>query len=170
MTKKVLFLICIMFFIVYSNISWTANNNEAYIMGLQFPNSYDFKIYSNTVEKKVVGYKAHLSFPSQDVVDFYDKKLKNIGWTSFVDPDLRQGDRGWIDFVDNTVQGQPLVHQLHAHWVNNDHTRMVFMVIRYYSKNIKIEKMRATKPNNDIQEVMLQIMPFMILQSPGTSK
>jgi hypothetical protein len=167
---KKLLLLFIVVFVITGKVSWSGDD-ESYILRLHYHTSYDIKIYQNKPDLKTLEYKVHLRFPSKDVVNFYDDKLKEIGFVPFVDPGLSRGDRTWKKFTDGTIKGDPLVHQLHAHWTNKDHSKMLVLVIKYYSTNMTWEeKMRAKEPNNNIQEVFLHIMPYIILQSPEVGK
>jgi hypothetical protein len=165
MFKKLSFLCCILLFAASTKVSFSGNDDEAYIIGIRYPKSYDAKTYQNRADNiRNVLYKVRLSFPSKEVLQFYDDKLKDIGWVTFVEPAYREGDRKWRNFIDGTVEGHPLVHQLLATWANKDKSRMIVFALRYYSTKMTVkEKYHAKEPDNDIQEVILQIMPFMIL-------
>ncbi|MEW6657338.1 MAG: hypothetical protein AB1424_01630 [Thermodesulfobacteriota bacterium] len=169
---------CLLFFILLfaagTRVSWSGNIDEDYIIGLRYPKSYDVKTYQDIIPNvRAVKYKVRLSFPSKEVLLFYNKKLKDMGWLPFVQPNYPENDRKWWQFVDFRVEGKPLVHQLIAEWVNKDRTKMVFLAIQYYSIYLNKEwNVYASEknPNNDIQEVELQIGPFAILEPPEPGK
>jgi hypothetical protein len=169
MFKKSFLLCCIVLFALSAKASWSGNDDESYILGLRYPKSYDVKTYQGWPEVRDVKYKVRLLFPSKEVVKFYDDKLIAIGWVPFVQPNYPWSDRTWQKFVDCTIKGNPLVHQFIAYWVNKDHSRMVFLGIRYHSfysnKQWNIY-LREPKPNNDIQEIFLRVMPFDISPPP----
>lgn len=102
------------FFSLSTKVSWSGNDDESYIIGLRYPKSYDIKTYQPWPEIREVSYKVSLSFPSNDVVRFYDGKLINLGWLPFVQPNYHKSDRKWEHFIDGTVKGHPFVHQLIA--------------------------------------------------------
>ena len=170
MLKKILLLFCTVVFTFGAKVPLSANDSEAYIIGLRYPESYDAKTYQDGPDIRYVKYKVRLSFPSKEVVQFYDNKLKAIGWVPLVEPNYPESDRTWQQFIDSTVEGDPIVHQLVAQWVNKDNKRMAGLCITYYSiYSNKQEKMHAIEPNNNIQEVIMQVMPFYILppRNPG---
>ncbi|MEW6296089.1 MAG: hypothetical protein AB1467_07445 [Candidatus Diapherotrites archaeon] len=168
---------CLLFFILLfaagTRVSWPGNGDEDYIIGLRYPQSYDVKTYQDIPNVRDVKYKVRLPFPSKEVLLFYDNKLKDIGWLPFVQPNYPKNDRKWWQFVDFRIEGKPLVHQLTAYWVNKDRTKLVFLVIKYYSRYLNKQwNMYAGEknPNNDIQEIALQIGPFAILEPPEPGK
>jgi len=171
MLKKSFLLFCIVVFAIDANVSLSGNDDEAYIIRLRYPKSYDEKTSQRGPDIRFVEYKVRLSFPSKEVVQFYDNKLKAIGWVPFVEPNYPESDRKWQQFIDGTVEGRPLVHKIAAQWVNKHNSRMVLMVITYHSRysNMK-EKLYAIEPNNNIQEVAVQVMPFYILPPPMPDK
>ncbi|MHB8067804.1 MAG: hypothetical protein ACYDIC_07885 [Desulfobaccales bacterium] len=172
MLKKSFILIFLMVLGISAKVSWSGNDDETYILGLRYPKSYDAKIDQNGPDIHFVEYKVRLSFPSKEVVQFYDDKLKAIGWVPFVEPNYPKFcDRTWDHFIDGTIKDTPIVHQLCAQWVTKDHNRMVGLVIRYHSTySTDKDKMHAKEPNNNIQEVTLQVMPFYILPPPIPGK
>lgn len=158
---------------ISAKVSWSANDDAAYIIGLRYPKIYDVKTYQDIPDVRDVKYKVRLSFPSKEVLLFYDNKLKDNSWLPFVQPNYPENDRKWWQFVDFRVEGKPLVHQLIAEWVNKDRIKMVFLVIKYHSIYLnKPWNMYASEknPNNDIQEVAIQIGPFTILEPPEPGK
>jgi len=171
MLKKSFLLFCILVFAICAKVSLSGNDDEAYILGLRYPKSYDEKTSQRGPDIRFVEYKVRLSFPSKDVVQFYDNKLKAIGWVPFVEPNYPKSDRKWQQFIDSTVEGRPLVHQLVAQWVNKDSTRIAGLFITYCSRysNMK-EELYEKEPNNNIQEIVVQVMPFCILPPPENSK
>ncbi|MEW6296043.1 MAG: hypothetical protein AB1467_07215 [Candidatus Diapherotrites archaeon] len=173
MLRKSCLLFCILVFAAGTRVSWSSNDDEDYIIGLRYPKSYDVKTYGDIPNVRDVKYKVRLSFPSKEVLLFYDNKLKDIGWLPFVQPNYQESDRRWKQIVDATVEGNPLVHRLIAKWVNKDRTKLVFLVIKYSSRYLNKQwNMYASEkiPNNDIQEVALQIGPFSILEPPEPGK
>jgi hypothetical protein len=163
MFNKLIFLFFIILVAGSATFAISCNDNEDNIIGILYPKSYDVHKYkSSTNDILNVTYKVKLLYPSKDVLSYYDNKLNDIGWLSFVQPAFR--DREWHSFIDETQRGAPLVHQLLATWVNRDKKRMIVLGLKYYSTKLNVkEKHSAKKPDNDIQEVTLQIMPFIIL-------
>jgi hypothetical protein len=172
MVKTHLLLIVILVFAINSNVSWSGNDYENYILGLRYPKSYDvIKYPQKWADVRAIGYKVHLSFPAKEVLYFYDAKFKEIGWSPFIVPCFGESNREWDHYFDGIDQGQPIVHQLFAAWTNKDHSRAGVLVIKYYSTYLdRKEKMYATNPNNDIQNIILQIEPFNMLPSAKLGK
>lgn len=79
-------LIFIVLLCISAKLSWSGNDDEAYIIGLRYPKSYGAKINQSGPDIHFVEYKVQLSFPSKEVVQLYDDKLKVIGWLPFVEP------------------------------------------------------------------------------------
>jgi len=163
MLKNVLLMLFILIFGIGARVALPGNDGESSVIGLRYPKSYDAKTYQSITENvRNVRYRVRLSFPSRAVLDFYDDRLKHMGWVPFIQPAYR--NREWGHFIDGTVQGTPLVHQLLATWMNKDKSRMILLALTYYSTKYNIkEKYSAKEPDNDIQDVRLQIMPFMLL-------
>ncbi len=172
MIKKVIYLCCLLLLVSNVKAAWSWDEVEAGILAMPYPKSYDIKTYQDEANGiSNVIFKVHLTFPSKDVLEFYNAKLKDIGWAPFVEDYYRYADRVWQDFLDGTVEGDPLVHQLIAYWTNQDKSRRAILAIIYHSRYSTIqEKMSAKEPNNDIQEVAVQFMPFYILPPPSAGK
>lgn len=167
---KVFFFLCIIIFAADTIVALSGNDDESYIIGIRYPKSYDAKTYEKSSDGVVnVRYKVRLAFLSKEVLQFYDNKLKEIGWVHFTQPAYR--DREWHTFIDGTAKRAPRIHQLLATWENKDKSRMIVFGLRYYSTKMTMkDKYSAKEPDNDIQEVLLQIMPFMILPNIEGSK
>lgn len=174
MFKKSLLMFCVVVFAIsITKASFYGNDDEAYIIGLRYPKSYDARTFQLGPECRNITYKIRLPFPSQEVVQFYDHKLKAIGWVPFIEPNYPESNRTWQHFIDDTLEGHPLINHLLAEWVNKDKNKVVSLGIRYisiYPNKQEIMYAKEPYPNNDIQEVTLQIRPFSILPPPTTDK
>ncbi len=172
MSKKTFLLFCVVVFAISSKGSLSGIDDETYILGLRYPNSYAAKTYPQRADMRGIGYNVCLSFPSKGVLRFYDDKLKEIGWVPFEQPYHHEYNREWMNYIDGTIEGHPLVHQLYAEWVDKEKIRMVVLVIRYYSFYLnREEKMYAQgEPNNDIQNVEVTIKPLYIFPPSETGK
>jgi hypothetical protein len=181
MVKKSFLLCLIVVFALNAEASWSDRENASYILGLHYPQSYDFKAGQGFPDKPYadvhyVKYKVRLSFPSKEVLHFYDDKLKAMGWVPFVEPNYPKFcNREWGQIIDGTVEGIPIVHRLCAQWVSKDKTSMFLLVISYHSiyQNWQEKRnayYRGANPNNNIQKVSLQFMPFNILPPPEPEK
>ncbi len=108
-----------------------------------------------------VDYKVKLPYPSKSVLEFYDGKLKDLGWEPFAEPYYTHLYGDWKSAINKTLEGAPLVHHLYAKWARKDKRRMLFLSIKYYSRDLTgNEKYLAKGPTNDIQNIHLEIMTF----------
>jgi hypothetical protein len=153
----------------FAHLIFANNENENPLRQLRFPKGYNFKTY----ERKEYGaftttYEVKLTYPSKEIVEYYDRELKKMGWAPYADPSYAESYRKWDCFEDGTTHGSPLVHQLIAKWTDAKKSRMIMIGIRYYSYDKKRKEVCCDDgPSNDIQYVNVQIMPFVALPNPG---
>ena len=168
--KKILLCIIAIFIlaILYSASIYSKEENENdMILSLLYPGAYN--IYNHTFKKTNViqiQYLVKLPYPSLDVLNFYDNELKKKGWkehtTAYFD-----NTQDWISVWDGTIKGEPLTHRLDSYWVNKSQNKIVVLMLEYRSYNLgKKEILKSSKPNNNIQRVILQIGPYSELASP----
>lgn len=129
-----------------------------------FPGGFDV----NTYEQKeyhtyTISYSVKLPYPSQKVIEFYDRILGQDEWFPYVEAHRKYADRVWQDFVDETQKGSPLVHQLFTQWKKG--SEIAFLSLRYYSYDLKQDYVNI--PSNDVQNVALQFHPFIAPIPPG---
>ncbi len=157
------------FLALIATISCSASaqdSTEARVRGLRYPPGYDVR----THEQKdtgtfTVSFRTRLPYPSTAVLEFYDRELQGLGWVQFAEPQHQQSYRKWDCFEDLTLPGKPFVHQLQAKWVNQDKSRMVFLVILYRSSKVERKGVPCPSPDSETQQVHVQLMPFVPL--PG---
>ncbi len=76
-----------------------------------------------------VSYDLTIAYPATELVNFYDRELKRLGFEPFVDDSI--GQRTWKSFKDGTVPGEPLVHQFMAGWQNSSRNTRYLLSLRY---------------------------------------
>lgn len=101
-----------------------------------------------------IDYRYSAEYPSLSSLQYYDSKLPSEGWI----PSSDGADRTWGIFVDGTIRGEPVVHQLIAAWRNADKSRMIYISVRYYS--VYEQKGWHDKPNNNVQCITVTILPY----------
>lgn len=158
MFSKIVPSLLIIFFltpIVLAGLSNQVASEE--ISGFKIPvvtNAYDIR---ETLNKppgtKSVFFKAKIKYPSLEVLSFYDKNFKSMGFEPFAADNY--GDRQWHSFIDATRPGKPIVDQLIATWVDKDKTMRIIIGLRYVSVDHKAEKEEV--------EVIGQVQPFFLL-------
>jgi len=103
-----------------------------------------------------VSYTVRERYPSTGVLHFYDQELAKLGYSPYTEPQLRESDRKWTEFIDSTIPGEPLVRQLGAHWTDPARKKRVLLVLRHYAFKDSAGKYRETEG----QEVILQAYDF----------
>lgn len=144
-------------------------DSEGRVRALRYPKAYD----THAHERKeygtfTVSFKVRLPFPSDTVLRFYDRELRKMGWEPFAESSYENNYRRWDCFEDWSQKGNPLIHQLGAKWANKEKTRMVLLVLAYYSYGVERTGVECPGPQTDVQEVDLQLMPFVTLPTSGT--
>ena len=160
-------------FLLLSILSHAGNNDTdevSHIMALRYQGSFDVRAYeSKNSNRRVTIYKVRLKYPSKAVLKFYDFDFKKIGLVPFSEVSYRASYRNWVRFQDGTKKGNPIVHQLMAKWTDTERRMLVILAIRYYSRSeTKGGPYYGEEPDNDVQNVYLQLIPFQELPAPGT--
>lgn len=139
------------------------DKDVALLKTLVIHNAYDVVVgHDNKLGLKSIAYKVRLKYPSMEVLDFCDKKLEELDWQKKIWHTPDRGDRGWFQFIEGTMKEEPLVHQLAARWNNKEKSKLVVILLRYYSYNLtEKEKLCADVPNTDILNVIVQVGPYM---------
>lgn len=163
---SILIVCCVLSFFDISLV--TANDSEIYIKDLLYPKATKVRTHEHEKDDVFVKiYEVRSPYPSKKVIEFYDNELKKIGWIPFIEPYYKDSDRVWNCYVDLTINGAPLKHELVAKWVNKQKDRMVMVILTYYSyPPERKENYCNTGPDNNIQAVTVQIMPFVTLPPP----
>lgn len=141
-------------------------SDEMAIRELRYPNSQQRETHEDKNDKTfTISFETRLRYPSDDVLRFYDRELQRLGWSPVADQAGKKIYRTWMCFPDATKPGVPDVHQFVAAWANRDKQRMVLLAIRYFSNEQRGARRVCDEPNNDVQHVDVQIMPFVLLPS-----
>ena len=96
---------------------------------------------------KSLNYFVRIPYPATDVLQFYDSKLRQVGWVASVDKTKRH----WERFIDNNGEGGARVRQLLASWINPALKLEAILVLRYVEV--------GNSWNNELH-VLCQIQPF----------
>ena len=133
------------------------------------PNAYEVVVgHDNKLNLKSISYKVKSKYPSMEVLEFCDNKLETMGWQKKIESAPARGDRGWFQFIEGTMKEEPLVHQLAARWNNKEKSKLVILLLRYYSYNLTERgKLSADAPNTDILNVIIQVGPYVELPKPA---
>jgi predicted component of type VI protein secretion system len=118
---------------------------------------------------KGVSYEVKLPYDSKEVLEFYDKEMRQIGYNPFVEDYYKYADRIWQTFVDSTKKGEPYVAQLIANWVDSNHTKRARLVLNYYWY-VNHQKPKYVLGFNEDLNVDFQIMQFVKLPPPAFEK
>ncbi|MHA2218176.1 MAG: hypothetical protein ACXACY_19745 [Candidatus Hodarchaeales archaeon] len=129
-----------------------------------FPEAYEIgNHYDKELKITAIGYNLKIKYPSKKVLEFYDNKFNELGWEKYPSH-LGESDRNWMDFIDGTRKGEPLVHQLGGYWHDKEKNKMATLVLRYHSIfSTNDEKLYAEEPNTDVLDVVVNISPFIDL-------
>ncbi len=151
-------------FLCYLLLPTIAGDKEL-LESLVFPEAYEVVSgYDDRLKLTAISYKVKLKYPSKEVLEFCDKKLEELGWQKKLEYTPEVGDRGWIDFIDGTREGGPLVHRLFASWHDKNRNKMVILLLKYYSYNLtRKEKLYTKAPNTDVLNVIVQVGPYVEL-------
>lgn len=112
-----------------------------------------------------VSYNVKLPYDTKLVLDFYDEKMKEIGFKPFVEEYYKYADRSWQNFTDGTIKGDPEVAQLLASWVDEKNTQRANLALRYFWYIDQNQRTKFLGPNDDLN-VDFQIMPFITIPPP----
>ena len=163
-TLRIAFL-CSLASVTVSCFAVANDGSEDVIKGLRYPNAYKLQTQESKENNTfTISFETQLAYPSRAVLEFYERELTRLGWSSAKEP------RKWDCFEDLTIEGHPVVYQLGAKWTNRERTRMVLVVLRYYSFGVtdKEKGLGCPGPKNDMQKVYVQVMPFTLLPPSGT--
>ncbi len=95
------------------------------------PNDVTFVINSPHGAKSVQ-YSLKMMWPALEIAHFYDKELKRMGYTHYMDDGY--GGAEWSGFIDGTKEGSPSVGQYIKTWVDDKHERRILLALRNYNE------------------------------------
>jgi hypothetical protein len=141
------------------------DRSEVAVRALRYPGGRGVRTHENQPDKTfTISFFNRAAYPSQAVVDFYDRELRRLDWFPLAETGLQHAYRRWDCFVDLTQPGKPFIHQLGARWSNKDKSRTLLVLILYRSYVVAQAGAPCSPPDNDMQEVHVQLMPFVLLQ------
>ena len=148
-----------------------ARDGDAQVTSLRYPKASDCHVSERKdFGSSTVSCIVHLQYPADNVLHFYDHELKRLGWVPFAERTYRRDYRKWDCFRDLAQPNQPFIHQLGAKWANRKRTRMVTLVIFYRSYAASPRAVPCPAPDDDIQRVFVQVMPFVPLPEEREGK
>ena len=119
-----------------------------------FPNGYEIhETFDRPHNTKAIFYKARVSYPAKEVLDYYDQIFHFMGMIPFYDDNY--GDKKWYSYIDATRPEKPEVHQLIANWVDKNKKIRIVLALRYVSSENKTQKEEL--------EVICQVQPFFLM-------
>lgn len=142
-----------------------SSNNSAFPIYFGGKNVKNYTFSNGLTEG--VSYEVRLPYPGSgaELLEFYDKKMKQMGFESYVEEYYAKGNREWHKFVDGTIKGEPEVAQLNASWADKKRTKRANLVLKY-SWYIENKTPPYIIPPNDKLAVDFQIMPFVEFPPP----
>lgn len=155
------FCLCSIMLLAVSVRAAGVGGEGAYIIVLRYPKSFAVRIYENK-EHHIIGviYKVKLDYPSRQVLRFYDDKLGSMGWVPYSNPWFYGDLRKWRQSLYAEAPGSPLVNRLNAWWISRNKSELAFLQLRYFSTKMSMrEKELAHGPDNDVQNIELQVIP-----------
>jgi hypothetical protein len=126
----------------------------------------DVKPYKRGESIEGVYYKVRLPYDSKEVLNFYDTKMREIGYKPFVEEYYKYADRVWQSFIDGTIPRKPDVAQLTASWISPSGAKRATLGLRYYWYTDDQRGPKRVLGFNDDLNVDFQIMPFVTFPPP----
>jgi hypothetical protein len=137
---------------------------------IYFPTG-EVKYYSRGDLVAGVSYSAKLPYSKQTaevVLEFYDKKMKQLGFRPFVEDYYKYADRKWSNsFIDSTIKDNPNIVQLNASWADDTKSKRANLVLRYYWY-VDNKQSSIVLGFNDDLKIDFQITPFIVFPPPRT--
>lgn len=92
-----------------------------------YSGAYKVHLFKNRGKKvKTVNYYVRSNYPSYQLLEFYNNKLKKVGFK------IKEEERPkWESFVDGTINGNPEVRQLIAIWENRENRIEALLALRF---------------------------------------
>ncbi len=130
----------------------SAAPDRSLLAGLPVPEeAYDVQEFSvESSRPNQLSFKVELAYPSKKVLELYAEYFAAKGWTA-----CEGGMDDWGSFIDGTVEGDPLIHQLFRYWVKRDKNRLGLVALRYVSERVDLKQ---KTPTNATQHVTVLIV------------
>lgn len=102
------------------------------------------------LQLKSKSYVIEVAYPATEVINFYNRKLKELGFNEFLEDPVAKAK--WISFQDGTKKGHPFIRQFAKFWVDQEKRIEILLVLRY-------ETAMPKKWDNKLS-VVCQVAPF----------
>jgi len=172
--KKILFCIWSLFALL-NNIGCSDEGSTASDEMLKELSKLEFAVYpgAENIEEyslkkgyiRGVTYKVKLRYPAQQVLEFYEKEMKLLGFQPFIEDYYKYADRHWQSYIDSTLKGEPYVAKLNADWVDTAKIKRVSLILEYYWYDKDLSS-KIVLTDADNLNVIIQIMPHFTLPPP----
>ncbi len=130
--------------------------NENLLAGLPVPEeAYDVQEFSvESSRPNQLSFKVDLAYPSKKILELYAEYFAAKGWTACKS---RMDD--WDSFVDESVGGSPLIHQLLRYWIKWDQNLEAALILRYYSEGVDESRKTPTSAIQHVSVVIIENIP-----------
>ncbi len=125
---------------------------------------YDLK--PEQIISNEIGYSIHYKFadkfPSKKAFTELQRQLVKCGWKPYNALEFVVNDADWISYLEERPdKGTVMVHRFSKTFIDQTSKRLAVILVRYFSAASSLkETMQLDKPNNNIQFITLQFMPF----------
>lgn len=82
-----------------------------------------------TLRLKSTNYMVETAYPATELINFYDRKFKGLGFNDFLEGSPVKGE--WVSFQDETKKGQPFIRQFVKCWVDQEKRIEILLALRY---------------------------------------
>jgi hypothetical protein len=102
------------------------------VMSLRYPRATSEQVFDHN---GILGraFLVTAPYPTTDVVVFYDKALRRMGFRPATPPGWETEARSWSSYLDGTIPGSPMVFRYMAFWSLRDLS--VTLLVRYIDDN-----------------------------------
>jgi hypothetical protein len=113
-----------------------------------------------------IGYSIHYKFadkfPSKKAFTELQSQLVECGWKPYNALEFVVNDADWTSYLERRPNnGTVMVHRFSKTFIDQTPKRLAVILVRYFSATSSLkETMKLDKPNNKIQFITLQFMPF----------
>ena len=153
--------------IVILNKGWSLSQTPPVsLVGQREKNIHLFNLKPEKVIYNEIGYTIHYKyrdkFPSKRVFLQLQHQLKKCGWKQYDALEFVVNDVDWTSYLeDRAGKETAMIHRFSRTYIDQAEKRLAVILIRYSSKASSMkETMRLDKPNNNMQFITLQFMPF----------
>jgi len=109
-----------------------------------------------------INYKYKDKFPSKKAFSQLYDQLAGCGWKHYYALEFVLDDVDWSRYLEGRTENETVViHRFGRTYIDQSRSRLAMILIRYISKPSDIKEARTLdKPNNNLQLITLQFMPF----------